>query len=275
MSRPRSPWSLTVASVVAATLVSVLCDNATRTHALVARDSTRQDGAGDGFGEKNARLPLRQRHSTQNDTPHTHMVPEGQVVLLMMVRQCFLAESLWLEYFKGHPKSHYGLLLHHDQAPEGGPSTLGFAGAAATEAGLVVGDQVHHFENDEKAERFSVSLAKQGIKMALHALEKFPNGTCFVLVSDSHLPLVPFQELRRQLLRTRLDGSGDVACMNVPVMKKPPSALDTPIGGDARSRPKMCQWFQITRTVLEVLKPHWKIASNWFQAKVFQGVRHF
>ena len=186
---------------------------------------------------------------------------EGRVVFLMMVKPCFLSEPLWVAYVKGQPRHQFGFLLHHDAEPEA--KQRGFTGPAAQEA-MVVGREVHHFEH-AGGSRYSLGLAKQGLLMAIHALDKFPDAQCFVLVSDSHLPLVPFQALRRQLMRPRQDGSQDVACMNVPIVKRKVEELDAWFPAPKWSPMKMCQWFMMSRKVVARVAPRFAAAATWFE----------
>ena len=187
---------------------------------------------------------------------------DGRIVFLMMVKPCFLAEPLWLEYIKGQPRDQFGFLLHHDRDP--GDDMRGFASKEA-QGTVAAGENVHHYAGSSGAAgRYSLGLAKQGLAMAVHALDKFPDAYCFVLVSDSHLPLVPFATLRDQLLRPRADGSGDIACINVPIIKRNASALNTAYPTPKWAPMKMCQWFFLTRKVLQVVAPSLNDAATWF-----------
>ncbi len=93
--------------------------------------------------------------------------------------------------------------------------------------------------------RFTVSLARTGLLLAKHAYHVDPSVTCFILLSETTIPLISLSELRKLLIRH--DGHGNWTCRSniVPQIRIP--------NGNAA---KVGQWFVASRWHIKLLVTH-------------------
>ncbi len=93
--------------------------------------------------------------------------------------------------------------------------------------------------------RFTPSLSRTGLLLAKNAYIVDPSATCFILLSETHIPLIPLSELRQMLLRR--DGNGNWSCRsNLRPKINIPDGIPVKIG----------QWFVASRWHIKLLVEH-------------------
>lgn len=137
--------------------------------------------------------------------------PPGRISFLFLAYSCFYLEPVWLKYFEGVPRDQFSIVVHHDglTAPAGkrGLDVKNLTSTFAAFSGMFdaynIGGgkeareatRITYIPVTEPSARFSNALAISQYEAFVEA-HKDKENECFVLVSDTTVPLLSFKDLR-------------------------------------------------------------------------------
>jgi hypothetical protein len=177
---------------------------------------------------------------TQQHLSSSDVFGQGKrrIAFLFILPSCFYQEPLWHEYFRGEPAEDYMIVVHQQSSSLNEAtatySSIAFQGAEAREA---VAGPIHYVPSLSDAARYSLSLARVGGLLMRQAYFSQSDAECFVLMSDTTVPLMSLPNLRELMI----DGNGK--CI---------SSINVVTPGEENVM-KQSQWLVLSREELALL----------------------